>query len=65
MIMVLVDKNDKPVNVGDELTDFRGDKLTLTGWAAPPRDSGSTGRIFTSKGSFYPSVCNLKFIEAK
>lgn len=71
MRTILVDKNDQPVKVGDEVADFRGDKMTIVGWAAPPQYSGSTGRIFVSMGvsniehSFYPSVCNLKFKEVE
>lgn len=51
-----------PVKVGDIVTDFRGDKDVVTGWASP-RNSNSTGRIYVTGGEFYPSVFGCVWIE--
>jgi hypothetical protein len=44
----------KSLKIGDTVEGFRG-KYTITGWTKPPHP-GSTGRVHTDKGSFYPSV---------
>lgn len=54
---------------GQEVKDFRGNALQLVSadWSPPP----STGRIYVAQpgkhsriDSFYPSVCNLKWMTA-
>jgi hypothetical protein len=73
--MILVnEKTGVEVKIGDAVKDFRDEVWYLVGSAAPPRYSGSTGRIFVNikpmphdlpseSRSFYPSVCGLKFVE--
>jgi hypothetical protein len=57
--------NDKPAVKGQEVTTFRGEKLTLTGWREPHKPS-STGRVFVTGnyvGEFFPSVIGGEFRE--
>lgn len=71
--MILInEKTGVEVKIGDKITNFRGETYFLTGMAAPPRDSGSTGRVFVNTSmednastsrAFYPSVFDLKFVE--
>jgi hypothetical protein len=63
--MILVIDNKK-VEVGQEVTSFRGEKYILTGWKEPHKPS-STGRVYLklkdgSTFEFYPEVINAKFI---
>jgi hypothetical protein len=55
----------KPVRVGQRVTDFRGERWTVTGWTEPAH-AGSTGRVHVKQGqtemSYYPSVFNLSFM---
>ena len=61
--MTLIDeKTGKAAQVGDVLTDFRGDTSTLTGMREP-QHAGSSGRVFTDEGEFFPSVFGLKWVE--
>lgn len=53
------------IEVGQTVTDFRGETATVTGWSAPHKPS-STGRIHVEgelSGSFYPSVFSCAFVE--
>lgn len=64
---VLVDpKTNYRVEVGTELTDFRGDKATLLGGEAP-RKANSTGRVHVQDGNhkkwLYPNVFKLKWLK--
>lgn len=43
------------VNVGDVRVDFRGENHVIKGGYAP-RNEGSTGRVETDHGLFYPGV---------
>jgi hypothetical protein len=60
----LYHEDGREVRVGDEVTDFRGEKSVVTGWELP-RHSGSTGRVYVitdannSPAGYYPSVFNL------
>ena len=59
---VLVDANtDEPVKNNTVRLDFRGDPLVVKG-GTPPRHSGSTGRVHTNQGEFYPSVIDCKWV---
>lgn len=64
--MQLIHSNTKePAHVGDALTTFRGEPVTLVG-SQEPRHSGSTGRIIVQDAdghanSFYPGVCGLEW----
>jgi hypothetical protein len=65
--MTLVDKETrKPLKQGQEVTTFRGDKGTLTGWRAPD-NAGSSGRVWVDRGQgvqeYFPSVIGAEFIE--
>lgn len=66
------EKTGEEIKVGDKITDFRGETWFLTGMAAPPQWSGSTGRVFVNTSmednastsrALYPSVFYLKFVE--
>lgn len=59
-LWVLFDKDDQVVIPGAQLTTFRGEPCVLEG-GRPPQHDGSTGRIFTDLGEFFPSVCGLKW----
>ena len=67
--MVLVDeKTEEPVNVGDMRIGFRGVLYKVTG-GEPPRHVGSTGRVYLDDGQgelyMYPSIVNCKWIPEK
>lgn len=63
MAYKLVDKDGAEVTLPGKFKDFRGDTETIIGGQAP-RHSGSTGRVYTSRGGeFYPSVFDLKYVS--
>ena len=63
--MVLVHESTlKPVHVDESVKDFRGDPHIMKGGEAPYR-AGSTGRVHTDRGSFYPGVINCKWVQKK
>jgi hypothetical protein len=53
--------------IGQEVLDFRGDKMTLLGFT-PPKHAGSTGRVTVQeegkegRREYYPSVIGAKII---
>ena len=60
------------VELGDEVISFRGERYIVWGWREP-QHAGSTGRVYVkpfendglmSRG-FFPSVFDLKFVEAE
>jgi hypothetical protein len=55
---ILLHKNGEPVLVGAKVTSFRGSHCTVSG-GKPPHKLGSTGRVYTSDGEYFPSVFNL------
>ena len=59
----LVDAAGTDATIGASYTDFRGERHTLEG-SRPPHKPGSTGRVYTDRGEFYPSVIDLTFVEA-
>jgi hypothetical protein len=61
-IYALYNKENQPVKVGVVLTDFRGNIHTVKSGTAPQHEN-STGRIYTNKGSFFPSVFDCKFVN--
>lgn len=70
MKLILVNKDDVPVKIGDTVTDFRGDSTTLVGWAPPyhPQDNLYRGaKVFVkdkpidTESEYYPSVFDLHF----
>ena len=64
--MILVNiKTKEPVNMGETLTSFRGEKAILAG-GSEPHKPGSTGRVYVKgrmiSGEFFPSVFNCEWI---
>jgi len=58
----LVDINTgKVIKVGDKRKDFRGDEHTVNDWV-PGHTEASTGRVYTDKGAFFPSVVDAKVV---
>mgnify|MGYP000929437878 CR=1 FL=1 len=53
-------KNGEPVHHADIITTKRGAVAVVTG-GENPRHSGSTGRVFTNIGSYYPSVFEVEW----
>ena len=52
--------NGQPITAGEILQDFRGDYARITGGQAPHKP-GSTGKIYTDAGNYFPSVFNCKW----
>ena len=55
------------LQIGDTVTNFRGDAYTLTGWYAPHKPS-STGRVHVvdadgHTAEFFPSVIGAKIVN--
>lgn len=61
-LILVHEKTGQPVTVGEEVTDFRGDKSVVTG-GEPPRHEGSTGRVHVERGSYFPSVFDLVWVK--
>jgi hypothetical protein len=69
--MKLVDEAGNDVEIGQEITNFRGEKAIVTGGQAP-RTPDSTGRVTVTSAkpdedwqmAYYPSVYNLRWVEA-
>ena len=55
-----IDTNGNEVKRGDELTSFRGEKAKVLSFY-PPKRSGTSGYIETTKGFFYPQTYDCKF----
>jgi len=59
--MTLVRSADKrPVRFGDRIEGFRGTYVIQGG--EPPHHRGSTGRVHTDQGIYFPSVVNCEWI---
>ena len=62
----LINKEGKPVNVGDTARDIRGDIVIINGWKRPTWINGD-GLIYitTEDNKFYsehsPRMCGMKF----
>jgi hypothetical protein len=61
-IMTLCDATGRPVKAGQLIRSFRTEVHTLRGGLAPQKE-GSTGRVWTDLGEYYPSVFDLHWIE--
>ena len=59
---VLLDSDGGNVEVGSTHLSFRDEKFIVTG-GIPPHKAGSTGRIFTDQGEFFPGVCDLMWVR--
>lgn len=55
-------KSGKALKKGDVIADFRGDKHKIKGFELP-HHSGSTGRVYTNQGSFFPGVVDAKIVK--
>lgn len=51
-------ESGEAVQKGEEVTNFRGAVAAINGGTSPHHE-GSTGRIWTDCGEFYPSVFDL------
>lgn len=58
----LVDKKNQPVALSQEVKSFRGEVAKVLGGKPPPQD-GSTGKVWTTAGEFYPSVYDLRWVQ--
>ena len=67
-MMLVHAKTGRPMNPGDRVTTFKGEKGRLVA-AYPPRHQGSTGKVIvildgppkSGECEFYPSVIGAKF----
>ena len=59
MVKLINIKTNKQVKVGDEVTDFRGEKGILTD-VSP--NTGMAGYIYMDGNRYYPSVIACKFV---
>lgn len=57
-------ESGKALKKGDVVKDFRGDKHKIKGFELP-HHSGSTGRVYTNQGSFFPGVVDAKIVKKK
>lgn len=57
-------ESGKALKKGDVVKDFRGDKHKIKGFELP-HHSGSTGRVYTNQGSFFPGVVDAKIVRKK
>ena len=66
MARVIDQTTKKEVKIGDEVTDFRGDKAILCGFTIP-QSLGSSGRVTVQNGfvqrQYFPNVYNLVIVE--
>jgi hypothetical protein len=56
-------ETQKAVNVGDVLADFRGDRLTITGWPTDGRNRVYTRDEQGREREYFPSVVNCELVE--
>lgn len=59
---VLKDKDGKVVVYGQKATSFRGEVHIVEG-GRPPHHAGSTGRVYTDAGEYFPSVFGMRWVE--
>ena len=60
----LFNADGKLVKVGDKLTSFRGETdIVIEGIGQPPHKPSSTGKVWTDRGNFYPSVFKCEWVE--
>jgi hypothetical protein len=57
----------QPINIGDELETFRGEKVRLVGMQ-PPHKPEASGKVFCENDShcdstYYTSVVNCRFVR--
>ena len=58
---LVMKETQEPAVVGEVYPDFRGDSHTLEGGREPLHEN-STGRVFTDKGEFFPSVIGMEWV---
>lgn len=59
---LIIEATNEVATFGHTYKDFRGDNVLLQG-AEPPRTPESTGRVYTDRGAFYPSVIGMKWVR--
>jgi len=59
---VLKTKDGKHVNIGQRVTSFRGETMTLTE-GYPPHKPDSEGKVIASGRQFYAGVFGLKWVR--
>lgn len=55
--------NGKVITPGTNVLTFRGALVTVTGGEAPQKP-GSSGRVFTTYGEYFPGVVNAEWVPA-
>ena len=59
---ILVNSANQPIQLGDQVQDFRGGLSIVQGGSAPHKPS-SNGKVCTSQGECYPTVYALKWVK--
>lgn len=54
MAVLRATEDDRMVQIGDKMLDFRGEVHIVQDWYSKP--APSTGRVVTDRGEFYPNV---------
>jgi len=60
--MRLVNNEGVEIKIGDSVTSFRGENAVVKGMTEPHK-AGSTGRIYTDAGEYFPNVYGCKWVE--
>jgi hypothetical protein len=60
----LMDLHGNRIHAGKALTDFRGSSTVLLD-GEPPSKQASTGKLYTTSGSFHPQVFKLSWKQVK
>jgi hypothetical protein len=55
--------NGRVIAPGEQVETFRGTLVTVTGGEAPQKP-GSSGRVFTTYGEYFPGVVNAEWVLA-
>ena len=55
--------NGKVIPPGTHVRTFRGEMVTVTGGEAPQKP-GSTGKVWTDAGEYFPGVVNAEWVPA-
>lgn len=58
--LLIDDVTQRSVKRGDTREDFRGERAKMNG-GRPPYKAGSTGRVTSEVGEYYPSVYGCKW----
>ena len=55
--------NGRVISPGEQVETFRGTLVTVTGGRAPQKP-GSTGKVWTDAGEYFPGVVNAEWVPA-